>query len=84
MAASADEIRTQISTTRYSLDRRLDRLGTKLRRMDPRVRLGPEPLKRVGAMAAVATGVAMLIRNVRTLRHQRAMRRRRQLQIPVL
>jgi hypothetical protein len=84
MVASADEIRTQISTTRYSLDRRLDRLARKLRGMDPRVRLGPERVKRVGAMAAVATGVVMLIRNVRTLRHRRALKGRRHLPIPVL
>ena len=84
MAASADEIRTQIRTTRYSLDRRLDRLARKLHHMDPRVRLRPDPIKRLGAMAAVATGGVMLIRNVRTLWHQRAMRRRRRMPIPVL
>jgi hypothetical protein len=78
MSQSSDEIRQQISRTRASLDERLDRLAT---RLDPRVRIGPEPLKRVGAMAAVATGVVMLIRNVRTLRRRVARRRR---VIPVL
>jgi hypothetical protein len=82
MAASADEIRSQISTTRYSLDRRLDLLAGKLHL--PRVRLGPEPMKRVGAMAAVATGSVMLLRSVRTLWHRRALRRRGRLPIPVL
>jgi hypothetical protein len=84
MAVSADEIKTQISTTRRSLDRQLHRLGCKLQGMDPRVCLGPEPIKRVGAIAAVATGTVMLIRNVRRLWHRREIRRRRRLSIPVL
>jgi Protein of unknown function (DUF3618) len=79
MHQSPDEIRSQITRTRASLDRQLDRLAA---RLDPRVRIGPEPLKRVGAMAAVATGVVMLIRNVRTLRQRQVVRRRRV--IPVL
>ena len=79
MTQSSDEIREQISRTRASLGFRLDRLAA---RLDPRVRIGPEPLKRVGAFAALATGVVMLIRNVKTLRHRRLVRRRRV--IPVL
>jgi hypothetical protein len=71
MNRSADQIRAQITATRASLDWRLDRLAARLHDLDPRVRLGAEPLKRIGAVAAVATGVVMLIRNVRTLRRRR-------------
>jgi hypothetical protein len=82
MHQNADEIRSQISRTRASIDCRLDRLAA---RLDPQVRIGPEPLKRVGAMAAVAAGVVMLIRNVRTLRQRRAIRlHRRPMPVPVL
>jgi uncharacterized protein DUF3618 len=79
MTQSSDEIRQQMSRTRASLDWRLDRLAA---RLDPRVRIGPEPLKRFGAVTAVATGVFMLFRNVKTLRARRRVRRRRA--IPVL
>jgi hypothetical protein len=41
------------------------------------VPIGPEPLKRVGAVAAVATGLMMLVRNVKKLRHRRTIRWRR-------
>jgi hypothetical protein len=80
MTQNADEIRSQISRTRASIDRGLDRLAT---RLAPRLPIGPEPLKRVGAVAAVATGVMMLVRNVRKLRERRTIRLRR-LPMPVL
>jgi hypothetical protein len=82
MNQNADEIRSQISRTRASIDRRLARLAA---RLDPRARIGPERLKRAGAMAAVATGLVMLIRNMRTLRQRRTIRlHRRPRPIPVL
>jgi hypothetical protein len=79
MTRSSDEIRSQINRTRASLDRNVGRLAA---RLDPRTRFGPEPLKRFGAMAAVGTGVVMLVRNVITLRRRGAARRRTA--IPVL
>jgi hypothetical protein len=79
MNSSSDEIKAQISTTRASIDRSVDRLAA---RFDPRMRIGPEPLKRLGAMAAVGAGVVMLVRNVLTLRRRGAARRRTA--IPVL
>ena len=74
MHQNADEIRSQISRKRASIDRGLDRLAS---RLAPRVPIGPEPLKRVGAVAAVATGLMMLVRNVKKLRHRRTIRWRR-------
>ncbi len=79
MNRSSDEIRSQITRTRASLNRKVDHLAA---RLDPRTRLGPEPLKRLGAMAAVGTGVVMLVKNVITLRRRGAIRRRTA--IPVL